>query len=93
MALDNEAIFTCRHITEGGASILWVMRDAEGDLQALCGFVERHADAQPQILCWADLVAKDPTLVQCANLETGQQAWREAVGQPWTVGAIEDEAA
>jgi hypothetical protein len=66
-----------------GAPILLVTHDEDGgDWQFLCGTTNAPADGR--IVCLADMVARDPTLLDVADLPLGWRADRERVGGEWT---------
>lgn len=86
-ALD-EAIFVCKHVHEG-APIGCILRDEQGDLQALCDNGDHRPGELWHLWCWASVVEITPTLATVA-LDTAQMALRDEVGA-WPVSALPPE--
>lgn len=78
----SEALTTVP-VLEGDAPILLVSHDADdGMWQILCGTTNEPADGR--LSCLGCLLELDPTLAQIADLPRGWEAFREAVGGPWS---------
>jgi hypothetical protein len=81
----NVATFTVRQIIEGGQPILWVSHDDEdGAWQFHTGGDAEIGDAM--IICLKNIVARDPSVLELADLPCGWNAWRESPLHPWTRG-------
>ncbi|SDZ42050.1 hypothetical protein SAMN05518854_1063 [Variovorax sp. YR266] len=78
----NLACFTVRSIMNGAAPILYVSHDADdGAWQML---TSDAADmSQAMLVALAQLVARDRTLVELADLPLGWTASRADAGSPW----------
>jgi Protein of unknown function (DUF1444) len=77
----NEAVITVRQIAFESAPILHVCRDFDG-WQFLTLADAHTADAA--VLALEEVVAKDSTLRQLADLPRGWHAWRESTQHPWS---------
>jgi len=78
----NVATITVRQIIDGGAPILLVARDPEdGGWQFLTGGQFDAADGM--IVSLQNIVQRDPTTAELADLLPGWQATRQSVGAPW----------
>ncbi len=76
-------VITTITVLEGAASVLLVSHDADdGGWQFLCGTTDDPKDSR--IVCLADLVDRDRTLAEVADLPLGWVAFRTAVGGEWT---------
>lgn len=77
------ACFTVRSIVEGVRPILMASRDAEnGAWQFLTG--DAFDAAEEMSVSLENLVGRDPTLLQLADLRAGWMAWREHRGAQWS---------
>lgn len=82
----NTSAFTCRHVWEQTAPILYVSHDEDGDWQFLCG--GQHGDEtgeKPVLVCLQHVVERDPTIAELAELCTLHQAERDGVGAKWRI--------
>ena len=78
--LRNLGVFTTRQWLEGRKPILRVVHDEEGDWQFLTG------DQMPEdikIVALEQLILSDPTLNQVFNLDYGEAADRNFIGDKW----------
>jgi hypothetical protein len=80
----NLGVFVCAHVGTGGAPILEVAHDEDGDWQFLCGG-DHGEDDNPMLVCLGHVVDGDPTLNQLAEMCTSHTATRTAPGSPWVV--------
>jgi hypothetical protein len=82
----NTSAFTCRHVGEQAASILYVAHDEDGDWQFFCG--GQHGDEtgeKPVLVCLQHVVERDPSVADLAEMCTHHQAERDSVGAKWRV--------
>jgi hypothetical protein len=78
----NVATITVRQVIEDGAPILLVVRDLEdGGWQFLTGGTFEAADGR--VVSLRNVLARDPTLAELADLQPGWQACRDRVGSSW----------
>ena len=77
-------VFTCRHVVDEGAPIVYAVRDDDGDLQVLCG-AAAHADADVRSMPLGEMLLEHPSIADIARLETEQAAARVAPDEPWKV--------
>lgn len=78
-------MFTLRSIVFGGAPILLVTHDADDHgWQFLDGSKPEMGDAA--IVGLGNIVRRDPTLLQLADLPPGWRAWRSSPSAPWQRG-------
>ena len=79
----NVACFTVRSIVDGMRPFLMVSRDADdGAWQFLTGDAFDMAEAL--LVTLESMVARDPSLLQLADIQPGWMAWRESPGAPWS---------
>lgn len=82
------ATITTRQIIHGNEPILLVSRDADdGCWQFLTGGAFEVADGM--IILLRNMIARDPSLSELADLPPGWQAWRRRKGSPWERGPAE----
>jgi len=73
---------TVRQIVQDGEPILLVVHDAEdGDWQFLTGGEFHVADGM--LVTLANMVRRDSSLTELADLPLGWQAWRASSAAPW----------
>lgn len=77
----NRAVFTTRPVLEESHPVLLVSHDAEGDWQFLCGTTSKTEDGR--LVGLGTILEIDPTLSALADLPSGWQAARSAMGEPW----------
>ena len=80
----HERVFTCRHVVDEGAPILQAHRDADGDLQLLCG-ADAHAEGDARAMQLGEMILDHPSVVDIMQLDRGQLAARASVDAPWKV--------
>lgn len=83
---ENVAVFSLARIFDGGAPILIVVHDDDGDWQFLDGSTVLPQEAF--IVGLQEIVSHDPTLLQVACLPCGYKAWRHTAGGAWHVEEI-----
>ncbi len=78
----NVATFTMRQVIHEGQPILLVTHDADdGAWQFLTGEPPKVSDAL--IVCLREMVKRDPSLTELADLPAGWRAWRESAEAAW----------
>jgi hypothetical protein len=80
--------YTTVRFVEGHSSILGVVRDVDGEWQFLDGGEADRADLIT-VTHAADVIDRDPSLIECRDLPVGWEAWRDAVGKPWVRAPID----
>jgi hypothetical protein len=73
-------VFTTRHVL-AGAPIRLVSHDLEGDWQFLCDCTTDTADGR--LVCLQDIIRRDATVAEVADLPIGWWATRDTIGGPW----------
>ena len=78
----NLAVITIARIVDGQQPILYVSHDADdGGWQFLDGGTVSEEDAR--VVSLQEMIKRDSTLRELADLPLGWKAEREAVGKPW----------
>jgi hypothetical protein len=78
----NCAVIALRQILDGTSPVLHVTHDADDDgWQFLTLDDVKMEDAV--IVCFSDIIERDPSLTELADLPPGWRAWRESVTHPW----------
>ena len=78
----NLGVIICSHVLEATRPILLVAHDAEG-WNFACGNTD-HGNAEDfHVVGVGHLVARDPSINQCADLPVGFIAERSAAAFPW----------
>ena len=81
----NVVTITTRQIIENSEPILLVSHDDDdGSWQFLTGGSFEVADGM--LILLRNMVERDPSLDELADLPLGWQAWRERQGSPWERG-------
>lgn len=75
------AVITLSRITDGSHSILYVVHDEDGDWQFLDGADVTEEDAAMASI--KNVIDRDPTIRELADLPPGWAAERDAVGDAW----------
>jgi hypothetical protein len=78
----NCGVITLRSIVFGGKPILHVTHDEDDHGWQFLGAEDADL-ADAALVCLEDIVRKDPTVLEVADLPVGWHAWREAVGAAW----------
>jgi hypothetical protein len=76
----NLACFTTKQVL-AGSPILLVSHDEEGDWQFLCGTTNEPSECV--LVCLREMLARDGTIAQVADLPAGWMAERPNVGAAW----------
>jgi hypothetical protein len=77
----NRVAFVTRPLLEENRPVLLVSHDPDGDWQFLCGTTNETSEGR--LVSLGNILEIDPTLSTLADLPTGWQASRSAVGEPW----------
>jgi hypothetical protein len=81
----NDMSITTRQIVEGGMPILLVCHEADdGSWLFLTGGSFDVTDGM--LVTLRNMVERDSSLIELADLPLGWQAWRERRGSPWERG-------
>lgn len=83
----NLGVFTTRQWLEEHSPILHVVHDEEGDWQFLTG---DQTSEDIKLVALKELVLSDPTLNEIFDLDYGEEATRDAVGEQWIRTQEED---
>jgi hypothetical protein len=78
----NSAVITVRQIAFESAPILHVTHDLDDHGWQFLTLADANVE-DGVVLCFADIVARDPSLFQLADLPPGWHAWRETKEHPW----------
>jgi len=87
----NRAAFTTRPVLEADHPILLVCHDEDGDWQFLCGTTNRPRDGR--VVALGEILKRDPSLAQVADLPEGWRAYRDDAAAPWVREEMEPEEA
>ncbi len=82
----NRAVFTTRPVIHDNHPILLVSHDEEGEWHFVCGTTHQTEDGLTVSL--VEMVQRDPTLAELADLPEGWKAVRPEAGAPWVRGTI-----
>jgi hypothetical protein len=74
-------VFTTTRVLDENHPILLVCHDDDGDWQFLCGTTDEPD--QCRLICLKDIVERDPSVNDIADLPLGRRAWRENAGAEW----------
>jgi len=79
----NLGVIICQKVFDG-EPILRVSRDDEGEWQFLCDGDHGSGNCAPKLVCLAEIVKRDPSLAELADLCSNWSASRDAKDSPWT---------
>jgi hypothetical protein len=85
----NRAVFTTKSVTEDGYPVLQVFHDKQDDWQFLSGLGQKPGTWQ--LVSLGNMIERDPTLAELADLPEGWCASRRSVGAKWRREPIEGE--
>jgi len=80
----NCAVFTIRQIIEGDNSIQIVYHDLEDDGWQFVSNIE-YSMEDAKLVSLEEITIIDPTVLEIASIKPGYHAWRNQVGDKWTV--------
>jgi hypothetical protein len=80
---ENTACLTQRQIVNNGRPILLVAHDADDGCWQFLDGSENLKIADGMLVTLADMVQRDPSLADVADLPLGWMAWREEAGAEW----------
>jgi hypothetical protein len=75
-------VFSCGHVMRAERPALLVSHDG-GDWQFMCGNDDHDGQREPFHVSIGIIVSRDQTLNDVADLPSGWEAERRAVGMPW----------
>lgn len=78
----NCGVLTMRQVLEGLEPVLSVSHDADDHGWQFIGSSDAAVE-DGRVVCLADIVKRDPTVLQVADLPPGWQAVRKGTGRPW----------
>jgi len=82
---ENLGVFVCENVLRG-TPILHVSHDEDGDWQFLCGGQhEEGGDDGGRVVCLREIVERDQSLNELAELCSMHEAARDRQGEPWRV--------
>lgn len=76
------ATFSCVHVLQEKLPVLYFSKEANGDIQALCGGIHRSAE-ECRVVHLEHLAERDASLEELADLPAGWIAEREKIGAAW----------
>ncbi|HTV41658.1 MAG TPA: hypothetical protein VMF08_13840 [Candidatus Sulfotelmatobacter sp.] len=79
----NCATFAMRQVMDGSEPILLVTHDEDDHGWQFIGSSDAST-ADAMLVALEEIVRRDPTVIEIADLEPGWQALRDFVGGPWT---------
>jgi hypothetical protein len=83
-------VFLCPHVFRKEKSILEVIRDPDGHWQFFCGGIHDFENEGPHVVGIGHLIEEDPSIQDLAIMEKGTYAERNAVGEKWKFGVLEE---
>jgi hypothetical protein len=78
----NCAVITARQIIEGGAPIQHVTHDSDDHVWQFLTLEDAKVE-DAIVVCFNEMVDRDPSLLRLADLPPGWHAWRESVASEW----------
>jgi hypothetical protein len=88
----NLKAYICTHVFEGTHPVLLIVHEKDGDWSFVCGEPHQDTAESYRVVGVGHLIARDPSLNQCADLPEGWEAERSAMGQPWIRTVIDARA-
>lgn len=79
----NCAAITIRSVVFDGAPILHVTHDEDDHGWQFLGWEDADV-SQGAVVCLAEIVKLDPSVLEVADLPPGWHAWRKSKSSPWT---------
>ena len=86
----NCAVLTLRQVLEGESPILIVYHDSDDEGWQFVSDIEYTMD-DARVVGLEAITELDPTLFQVAGLEPGHHAWRNRIGDKWTIEKTPEE--
>ena len=84
----NLKAYVCSHVFATSRPVLLVANE-DGDWMFLCG-CDDHASTDCLVVGVGHLIARDPSLNECADLAAGFEAERQSVEHPWVRAPLGD---
>ncbi|HEU4754671.1 MAG TPA: hypothetical protein VFU47_16300 [Armatimonadota bacterium] len=88
---EQAAVITLRAIMDGTAPILHVTHDSDDGRWEFLGW-EAPAVAEATVAALREVVERDPSVAELADLPRGWHAWRTTVDSPWIREPNPDDA-
>lgn len=82
----NVAVFTTNYVMVGNSPIVYVVHDDDGDWQFL-GPEENVQDQDVMIVSLQQVIQRDPSVLELADLPRGAAATRVDRAAPWETGS------
>ena len=79
----NTACFTCCHVLDEHAPILYVSHDEDGYWQFLCG--REHTPEEARVVSLEDILCTDGSVADLAGLDHGEYAEAEDEYSDWVI--------
>ncbi len=86
----NCAVFTIRQIIEGESPIQIVYHDLEDDGWQFVSNIE-YTMEDAKLVSLVEITKMDPSVFEVAKIQPGFHAWRNSVGDKWTIARTPDE--
>lgn len=80
----NCAVFTIRQVIEGEEPIQVIYHDLEDDGWQFISNIEYSMD-DAKLVSLEEITNIDPTVLEVASIKPGYYAWRNKIGDKWTV--------
>lgn len=87
----DTSVFTTRQVMIGNSPIVYVVHDEDGDWQFF-GPDENVQDSDVMIVSLQQVVQRDPTVLEIANLPRSTVATRDDANTPWTKSSLPSTA-
>lgn len=78
----NLTSYICSHVFEKSRPILLIVHE-DSDWMFMCGKGDHGGSDDCHVVGVGHLVERDPSINECADLPSGFEAERKAVGEPW----------
>ncbi|WP_144393890.1 hypothetical protein [Pleionea sediminis] len=86
----NCAVFTIKQIIEGTSPIQVVYHDREDDGWQFVSNIEYAMD-DAKLVSLEEIIKIDPSVFEVAHIQPGYHAWRNKVGDKWTIAKTPPE--
>lgn len=79
------AVFTTRFVIEDHEPVIKVVHHDDDGSWEFTGGTQGSADADYRVIALHEMIERDPSLLEVADLPSGGKAFREAKGDPWKI--------
>ena len=79
----NQAVYSLRRIIDSNEPILHVSHNSDDGAWQFLGWETPRVEDGVKV-CLEHVVAKDPSIIELADLPLGWHAWRVSPSEPWT---------